>query len=208
MAMAKNSVPKGWIIGGIIVLVVLLLFGWIAGTYNTLVAGRENVNTQFSNLDAAYQRRADLIPNLVQTVAGFAQQERTVLINVTNARAQVGQIKLTADDLSDPAKMQAYQSAQAALGSSLSRLIAVAESYPQLKSNENFLALQNQLEGTENRINIARRDYNDAARVYNVQVQRFPTNMIAGMFGFSTRGYFEAQEGAQDAPVVDKTQFQ
>lgn len=204
--MKKNTIITLAIIGGIL-LVLLILLGWFVGAYNGLVTSRENVNTQFSNLDASYQRRADLIPNLVQTVAGIAQQERTVFEQVTTARAQVGKITLSATDLNDPAKVQAYKDAQNALGSSLSRLIAVAENYPQIKSSENFLALQSQLEGTENRINVARRDYNDAARVYNVMVQRFPTNFVASMFNFDVRGYFEAQPGAETVPVVDKGQF-
>jgi LemA protein len=206
--MAKPGISKGWIIGGIIAAVVLIFILWIAGSYNGLVSGRENVNSKFSDLDASYQRRLDLIPNLVQTVAGFAQQERTVFTEVTEARSRVGTVQITADDLSDPQKMEAYQAAQAQLSGSLSRLIAVAENYPQLRSSENFLGLQNQLEGTENRINVARQDYNKVARDYNVRVQRFPTVIIANMFGFEKVEYFDAQEGAENAPDIDASDFQ
>lgn len=193
---------------GIIGALALIFILWIAGSYNGLIGSRENVNTQFSNLDAAYQRRLDLIPNLVETVAAFAQQERTVFTDVTEARSRVGTVQLSADDLNDPAKMQAYEAAQAQLGGALSRLIAVAENYPQLRSSENFLGLQNQLEGTENRINVARQDYNAAARAHNIRVQRFPTVIIANMFGFEKVAYFEAKEGAQDAPAIDQSDFQ
>lgn len=205
--MAKG-ISKGLIIGGVIALVALILIMWFVGAYNGLVSSRENVKTEFANLDAAYQRRLDLIPNLVQVVAGFAEQERTVLTDVTEARSRVGTVQLNAQDLENPQAIAAYQAAQQQLGGALSRLIAVAENYPQLRSSENFLALQNELEGTENRINIARRDYNAAARDYNVRVQRFPTAMIAAMFGFDQFEYFEAQEGAAQAPTITKDQFQ
>jgi LemA protein len=208
MAKTVSTPSKGWIIGGAIALVLVVIILWIIGSYNGLVTSREDVRAEFSNLDAAYQRRLDLIPNLVQTVAGFAEQERTVLGDVTEARSRVGSVQVNAADLEDQEKLAAYQAAQQELGGALSRLIAVAENYPQLRSSENFLALQNELEGTENRINIARRDYNTAARGYNVRVQRFPTAMIAGMFGFDQVAYFEADEGAQQAPAVTKDQFQ
>jgi LemA protein len=195
------------IVGGIIVLLAFIILMWIAGTYNGLVASREGVGAGLRNIDVQYQRRADLIPNLVQVVAGYAKQERTVLEAVTEARAGVGKIQLTADDLSDPEKMRAYQEAQAQLSGSLSRLIAVAENYPDLKSNTNFLDLQSQLEGTENRIAVSRKDYNDLVKEYNVRVQRVPTNVVAGMFGFDKAEYFEADEGAATVPKIDMDQL-
>jgi LemA protein len=200
---------KAWIIPvGILVVLALLLLAWVGGTYNSLVSSREGTNTKWADVQSQYQRRADLVPNLVQTVAGIAQQERTVFTDVTEARSRVGQVQLSESDLSDPAKVKAFQDAQSQLGGALSRLIAVAENYPQLKSSENFLALQSQLEGTENRIAVARQDYNAAVRDYNTRVQRFPTVIIANMFGFRMREYFQATDSAQAAPTVTKDQFQ
>src|SRR3569833_2395757 len=141
---------------------------------NTVPTAEEHVNAAWGNLQADYQRRADLIPNLVATVKGYAQQEKTVLTQVTEARAKATSIQLNANDLSDPAKVQAFQNAQAQLGGSLGRLLASFEAYPDLKSNQNFLTLQSQLEGTENRIEIARRDYNEAVRQYNTSLRTFP----------------------------------
>ncbi len=203
-----GSGRRGWLIAlGVIVAVLLLLAVWAVSSYNGLVGSRAQADAKWADVQAQYQRRADLVPNLVQTVAGFAQQERTVLINVTDARARVGQVQLSTQDLSDPQKVAAFEQAQSQLGGALSRLIAVAESYPDLKSDQNFLALQDQLEGTENRIAVARMDYNDAVREYNLRVQRFPTVIIAGMFGFPTREFFEASDAAQQAPSIDKGQF-
>ena len=204
--MAKKT-NKTLIILGSIALLALILIMWFVGTYNGLVQSRENVNGAWADVETYYQRRADLVPNLVQTVAGFAQQERTVFTEVTEARSRVGTVQLTTEDLEDPAKVKAYQDAQTQLSGALSRLIAVAENYPQLRSSENFLALQDELSGTENRIATARRDYNAAARAYNVRVQRIPSNIVASMFDFDQRTYFESDEGTEKSPTVAKDQF-
>ncbi len=164
----------------------------------------EQVNAAWGNLQADYQRRADLIPNLVNTVKGYAQQERTVLTDVTNARAKATSIQLNASDLSDPAKVQAFQNAQSQLGGSLGRLLATFEAYPDLKSNQNFLALQDQLEGTENRINASRRDYNEAVRSYNTRIRTFPDAIGAKIsYGAKPKVPFEASTAAQQAPSVN-----
>jgi LemA protein len=171
---------------------------------NSVPTAEEQVNAAWGNLQADYQRRADLIPNLVNTVKGYAQQERTVLTDVTNARAKATSIQLNASDLSDPAKVQAFQNAQSQLGGSLGRLLATFEAYPDLKSNQNFLALQDQLEGTENRINASRRDYNEAVRAYNTRIRTFPDAIGAKVFyGAKPKVPFEASTAAQQAPSVN-----
>lgn len=193
--------------GTLALLIILLLvgLGGCAGcsTYNGLVSQDENVERYWGDVQTQYQRRADLIPNLVNTVKGAAEFEQETLESVTNARANATSINLTADDLSDPAKMQAFQQAQSQLTGALSRLLAVAENYPQLQATQAFRDLQVQLEGTENRITVARRDYNGAVQQYNTQVRRFPTNLIAGVFGFDRRASFEADPGADQAPTVE-----
>jgi LemA protein len=171
---------------------------------NTVPTAEEQVNAKWGDLQADYQRRADLIPNLVRTVERYAQQERTVLTDVTNARARATSIQLSADDLSDPAKVQQFNEAQSQLGTSLGRLLATFEAYPDLKSNQNFLALQDQLEGSENRINASRRDYNEAVRGYNTTIRTFPDAIGARIFyGAKPKVPFEAAAGAQQAPTVD-----
>ena len=171
---------------------------------NTVPTAEEQVNASWGNLQSEYQRRADLVPNLVATVKGYAQQERTVLTEVTNARARATSIQLSADDLSDPAKVQQFQQAQAQLGGSLGRLLATFERYPDLKSNQNFLTLQAQLEGTENSILVARRDYNDSVRQYNTRIRTFPDAIGAKIFyGAKPKVPFEAAARAQEAPKVD-----
>jgi LemA protein len=171
---------------------------------NSVPTAEEQVNAAWGNLQADYQRRADLIPNLVATVKGYAQQEKTVLTQVTEARAKASSIQLNAGDLSDPAKVQAFQNAQAQLGGSLGRLLATFEAYPDLKSNQNFLALQDQLEGTENRIEVSRRDYNEAVRQYNTLIRTFPTAIGAKVFyGAKPKVPFEAAAAAQNAPTVN-----
>jgi LemA protein len=171
---------------------------------NSVPTAEEQVNAAWGNLQADYQRRADLVPNLVSTVKGYAQQERTVLTQVTEARAKATSIQLNAGDLSDPAKVQAFQNAQAQLGGSLGRLLATFEAYPDLKSNQNFLALQDQLEGTENRINASRRDYNEAVRSYNTRIRTFPDAIGAKVFyGAKPKVPFEASTAAQQAPTVN-----
>ena len=170
---------------------------------NSVPTAEEQVNAKWGDLQADYQRRADLIPNLVNTVKGYAQQERTVLTQVTEARAKASSIQLSASDLSDPAKVQAFQNAQNQLGSSVGRLLATFEAYPDLKSNQSFLALQDQLEGTENRINASRRDYNESVREYNTLIRTFPSAIGAKVFyGAKPKVPFEASSGAQTAPTV------
>ncbi|HEV2593803.1 MAG TPA: LemA family protein [Sphingomicrobium sp.] len=171
---------------------------------NSVPTAQEQVNAKWGDLQADYQRRADLIPNLVATVKGYAQQEKTVLTQVTEARAKATSVQLNAGDLSDPAKVQAFQSAQNQLSGSLGRLLVSVEAYPDLKSNQNFLALQDQLEGTENRIEIARRDYNESVRQYNTLIRTFPTAIGAKVFyGAKPKVPFEAAAAAQQAPTVN-----
>ena len=170
---------------------------------NSVPTADEQVNAAWGNLQADYQRRADLVPNLVATVKGYAQQEKTVLTQVTEARAKATSIQLNAGDLSDPTKVQAFQTAQTQLGGSIGRLLASFEAYPDLKSNQNFLALQDQLEGTENRIEVSRRDYNEAVRQYNTLIRTFPTAIGAKVFyGAKPKVPFEAAAAAQQAPTV------
>lgn len=171
--------------------------------YNTLVSMQESVNSAWSQVENQYQRRSDLIPNLVSTVQGAADFEKSVLTDVTEARSRVGQVKLSADDLSDPSKFQQYQQAQDQLSSALSRLLVVSENYPQLKSNENFLNLQSQLEGTENRISVERRRYNETVQAYNTEVKSFPALIMAKIFGFKEREYFKSTAGSEKAPDVN-----
>ena len=171
---------------------------------NSVPTAEEKVNASWGNLQADYQRRADLVPNLVATVKGYAQQEKSVLVEVTNARARATSVQLNANDLSDPVKVKAFQDAQNQLGGSLGRLLASFEAYPDLKSNQNFLALQDQLEGTENRINASRRDYNDSVREYNTLIRTFPAAIGAKIFyNAKPKVPFEASAAAQAAPKVD-----
>lgn len=183
-----------WIIIGIIIL-------WMISMYNGLVSSRENVTSKWANVEAQYQRRADLIPNLVSTVKGAADFEKSTLEAVMQARANATSIKIDPTNIT-PEQMQQYQAAQAQVSGALGRLLAVAENYPQLKAVGNFSELQSQLEGTENRINEARRQYNEAAQGYNMSRQRFPRNIFAGMFGFKEKPYFEADKGTEKAPQV------
>ena len=185
----------------IIVAVVAIIAIWAISGYNSLVSMDENVSGQWSNVETQYQRRADLIPNLVNTVKGYAAHEKETLEGVIAARSQATQIKVDPTDLT-PEKLAEYQKAQGAITSALGKLLAITENYPDLKANQNFLELQAQLEGTENRINVARKNFNDAAKAYNTAIRRFPQNLLAGMFGFDKRAYFEAAEGAEQAPQV------
>lgn len=172
--------------------------------YNTIPTLEENAKAKWAEVQAQYQRRADLIPNLVATVQGYAKQEKDVLTSVTEARAKATQIKIDASQLTDPEKLKQFQDAQAQLSGALGRLLAVSEAYPDLKSNANFLALQSQLEGTENRINVARRDYIEAARDFNLSLRTFPTLLWAKTFFASTKplAEFTASDAAQSAPAV------
>jgi len=185
----------------VIAVVALGLFSWATGAYNSMVEMQEKATTSLANVQSAYQRRADLIPNLVETVKGYAAHEKETLEGVVNARAKATSINLEAGELT-PEKLQQFQAAQGELSSALGRLIAVGEAYPDLKANEYFRELQVQLEGTENRINEARNKYNTAVQDYNVTIRRFPKNIFAGMFGFDKMTKFEAEAGAEKAPEV------
>lgn len=187
--------------GIIVIAVVILLAIFCISSYNSMVSQDEAVGTAWSNVENQYQRRADLIPNLVNTVKGYAAHEKETFDAVVSARAKATQTTVSIDDLT-PEKMAAYQRAQGEIGSALSRLLAVTENYPELKANENFQTLQAQLEGTENRISVERRKFNEVAKAYNTSIRRLPRNILAGMFGFEKRPYFEAQEGAEKAPEV------
>ncbi len=188
-----EHMKKTWIIIGIIVLVALLFGGSCVSKYNRIVTLDENVDTSWAQVENVLQRRNDLIPNLVNTVKGYAEHERKVFTDVTEARAKVGQAKTV------PQKVQANNQLSAAL----SRLLLVVERYPDLKANQNFLALQDELAGTENRIAVERKRYNDAVRAYNTFVRKFPNNLIAGMFGYTRENvYFKAEEGAKEVPEV------
>lgn len=184
-----------------IVAMVALVAIWAVSGYNSLVNADESVATAWSNVENQYQRRADLIPNLVNTVKGYAAHEQETLDAVVSARTRATQVTIDADNMT-PEKLAEYQKAQGEVGAALSRLLAITESYPDLKANQNFLELQAQLEGTENRISVERRNFNEAARSYNTSIRTFPKNLLAGMFGFEKRPYFEAQDGAEKAPEV------
>ena len=188
---------KKWIWIGVVAVVAIFFYA----TYNGFVNREEGLKSAWSNVETQYQRRADLIPNLVNTVKGYAAHETQTFTEVTEARAKATSINLSADDLT-PERLAQFQRAQAEVRSALGRLIAVSESYPDLKANQNFLELQAQLEGTENRIAVARKDFNAAAQQYNVSVRRFPANLVARMFGFGQKPYFESAEGAAAAPQV------
>ena len=182
--------------------VVVLLGLAYMGVYNGLVAKQEAVSSAWAQVQNNYQRRFDLIPNLVETVKGAANFEKSTLTAVVDARSRVGSITVDKSVLDDPAQFKKFAAAQGALGGALSRLLVVAENYPQLRSTENFRSLQDQLEGTENRITVARRDFNDAAQAYNTAIRTFPASFIAGRSGFKERPYFEAEAPAQNAPHV------
>ncbi|HTY79292.1 MAG TPA: LemA family protein [Candidatus Bathyarchaeia archaeon] len=190
------------IVVGVIVLILVIAFMWGVGVNNQLVAADVAVSEKWAQVQNVYQRRADLIPNLVETVKGFAAQERTVLEEVTQARASAGSIKATPELLNDPAAFKRFQDAQNQLGGALSRLLVTVERYPELKSNQNFLALQSQLEGTENRITVERQRFNEAVRDYNLRVRVFPASLIAGLRGFKEKPFFESAPGSETVPKV------
>ena len=181
------------------VVFVLAIFG--VTKYNGMVNGDEKVSQAWANVEAQYQRRADLIPNLVATVKGFAEHEKSTFEAVTDARAKATQVTLNVDELTDE-NIQKFQQAQAQISSASTRLLAVSENYPELKASEQFIELQAQLEGTENRINTARTEYNKEVKDYNVMVRSFPGNIFAGIFGFERRAEFKAEAGAEKAPTV------
>ena len=187
----------------IITLVIVgILVLWSIFSYNGLVTAEESVSTAWSNVENQYQRRADLIPNLVNTVKGYAAHEKETLDAVVAARTRATQVTVDAENLT-PEKLQEFQKAQGEVGSALGRLLAITEAYPDLKANKNFLELQAQLEGTENRISTERMKFNDVIKRYNTLTRRFPNNIIASMFGFEKKGYFEAQPGAENTPKVE-----
>jgi Uncharacterized conserved protein len=191
-----------WLIPGIIIGVIVLIAAVVISGYNGLVGQRESVDTSLANLDSQYQRRADLVPNLVNTVKGAANFEQQTLTDVTEARAKATQITIDPSNAT-PEQLQQYQQAQGELSQALGRLLAVSENYPELRAVAGFQDLQVQLEGTENRIAVARSDFNDTARQYNTRIKTFPTNIIAGIFGFDAFPYFEADKGAENAPSVN-----
>ena len=182
-------------------LFILLPIGYGIGSYNKLVTSEETVNSQWANVESQYQRRADLIPNLVQTVKGYATHESSTLEGVMEARAKATQITIDPKNMT-PEKLQQYQAAQGQVGAALGRLMVVSENYPNLKANENFLELQAQLEGTENRIAVERGRFNELAKEFNTSIRRFPTNIVAGIAGLQKKPYFEAEKAAAKAPAV------
>ncbi len=190
---------KALLIGLVIVLAIGLLFG---SRYNKLVGADENVKSAWAQVQNVYQRRLDLIPNLVQTVKGYASHENETLTQITEARAKISQINLNADIVNNPDALAAFQQMQGSLSGVLNRLLVVAEKYPDLKANTNFLALQNEIEGTENRISVERMRYNEAAQDFNTLRRRFPSNVIANAFGFKEKAYFQADAEAAKAPKV------
>lgn len=195
-AMKKALIPILILLG-----LGLFVYSKAVGTYNSLVTIEEDINGKWAEVETQYQRRADLIPNLVNTVRGFADFERETLTGVVEARAKATGITLNADQLT-PENLANFQAAQDQLSGALSRLLVSVERYPELKANQNFLELQAQLEGTENRISVARRNFNQSVQQFNGNIRTFPNNMIAGFFGLERKGYFEASAGAEQAPTV------
>ena len=190
------------IVLGVIVLILVIGLGSLVGVYNRFVTAEQSVNEKWAQVQNVYQRRADLIPNLVETVKGFAAQEKTVLEEVTRARASAGSIKATPELLNDPANFKRFQDAQNQLGGALSRLLVTVERYPELKSNQNFLALQSQLEGTENRITVERMRFNEAVRDYNTRIKLMPGALVARVMGFNEKAFFEGAPGTETVPKV------
>lgn len=184
------------------VILVIVLFVWVKGVYNNMVTQDEQVKTAWSQVENQYQRRLDLIPNLVNTVKGYAAHEQSTLEGVVEARAKASQTNINPDNLT-PEALQQFQNTQSELSSALSRLMVVVERYPELKANQNFLELQAQLEGTENRIAVERQRFNETAQGYNTYIRRFPNTIFAGMFGFFPKAYFAAESGAEKAPKVE-----
>lgn len=195
------NMKRGYVVLIVIVAVVLVLFFWVKGTYNSMVRMDEGVSSAWAQVENVYQRRADLVPNLVATVKGYAEHESSTLEAVVNARAKATQMTVDPSGLSE-AEIARFTEAQDELGAAIGRLLVSVERYPDLKANQNFRDLQAQLEGTENRITVERQKFNEAARNYNVTIRKFPNNIFAGMFGFEKKGYFEASEGAEQAPAV------
>lgn len=193
---------KGLIVLIVVAVVVIGLFVWVKNSYNSMVKMDEGVSGAWSQVENVYQRRADLIPNLVATVKGYAAHEQGTLEGVVNARSKATQMTVDAENLT-PEALAKYQKAQGELGAALGKLLAITENYPDLKANQNFLELQSQLEGTENRIAVERQKFNEAAKIYNTSIRQFPRNIFAGMFGFEKKPYFESDEAAKTAPKVE-----
>lgn len=191
-----------WITIAIIVVLFIVGYSWVKGTYNTMVTRDEGVKTAWSQVENQYQRRMDLIPNLVNTVKGYATHEKETLEGVVSARAEATKTTIDPSNLNEES-MKKFQAAQGELSSALSRLMVVLERYPDLKANQNFSELQAQLEGTENRISVERKRFNETAQSYNTYIRSFPTNILAGMFGFQPKAYFSAESGAEKAPKVE-----
>lgn len=191
-----------WITLAVVVILFISVFSWVKGTYNTMVTQDENIKTAWSQVENQYQRRSDLIPNLVNTVKGYATHERETLEGVVSARAEATKTTIDPSNLTEES-MKKFQAAQGELSNALSRLMVVLERYPDLKANQNFSELQAQLEGTENRISVERKRFNEVAQAYNTYVRSFPTNILAGMFGFQPKAYFTAESGAEKAPKVE-----
>jgi len=192
---------KTWIIIIVIVVAIFMGYSYVKGMYNTMVVKSENVDAQWSQVENVYQRRADLIPNLVNTVKGYASHEKETLEGVIEARAKATSVNINAANM-NATSMQAFQQAQDGLSGALSKLMVVVERYPELKANQSFLELQAQLEGTENRIAVERKKFNETTRSYNTYIKMFPKNMFAGMFDFAAKPYFESVKGAETAPEV------
>jgi len=193
---------KVLIVVGVILVLVFAFYSFFAGRYNKMVELGEDIPKEWAQVETQYQRRADLIPNLVNTVKGYANFEQETLTRVIEARANATAVKIDPTNIT-PEALQQFQNAQNGLSSALSRLLVTVEKYPDLKANQNFLDLQAQLEGTENRIAVARTRFNEVVQPYNVYIKRFPNNMLAGMYGFFPKGYFEAAKGSENAPTVD-----
>jgi len=206
ISLKKNKynkiMKKLWIIIIAIVVGIFIIGSWVSGKYNSMVTTSELVDEQWAQVENVYQRRADLIPNLVATVKGYATHEKETLEGVVQARAKATSTTINAGNM-DAASLQKFQAAQNGLSSALSRLMVVVEKYPDLKANQNFMELQAQLEGTENRIAVERKRFNEAARNYNLSIKTFPNSMFAGMFGFEKKAYFQAEESAKTAPKVE-----
>lgn len=193
---------KKWIIIAVIVIIIIVIYSTFKGSYNNMVNYNESIESQWAQVENVYQRRADLIPNLVNTVKGYAEHEKQTLTDVISARAKATSVNIDPSNLTN-ASLQQFQQAQTGLSSALSKLMVVVEKYPDLKANQNFLELQSQLEGTENRIANERRKFNDDTKIFNVFIKKFPENIYASIFGFEEKPYFKAMEGSEKAPVVE-----